>query len=102
MGGLGASKMFDGREFWRDAVGAGRYVNSTCQKQTIGDQNNGCKNISARRRAISKWALSSHDILFDSRSRQKPHYLYVWGLNFIQKNFAVGLRASDSDYLMGS
>lgn len=34
MESLGARKTFDGRVFWRNVVGAGKYVNSTCQKQT--------------------------------------------------------------------
>ena len=39
------AKTFDGRGFLRNAVGAGRYVNSICRKQTTGAQNNGRKNI---------------------------------------------------------
>ena len=32
MENLGARKTYDGREFWRNAAGAGRYVNNTCQR----------------------------------------------------------------------
>jgi hypothetical protein len=46
MESLGVRKAYDGREFWRNAAGAGRYVNSICQKQTTKAQNRGCRSIS--------------------------------------------------------
>ena len=43
MESLGVPKTYDGREFWRNAAGAGRYVNSICQKQTIKAKNKSCR-----------------------------------------------------------
>ena len=43
MESLGARKTYDGREFWRNAAEAGRYVNNTCQRAN--DKNSKIKDV---------------------------------------------------------
>jgi len=46
MESLGVQETYDGREFWRNAAEAGRYVSSICQKPTIKAQNRSCREFS--------------------------------------------------------